>query len=149
MNKNILIIFMLAATLLCLSACSSKSDKSAGTIEPVEQQSSADAANDATDYHEGLPTVIDFYATWCGPCKQIAPLFDQLKVQYANQLNFVRVDVDADPQQAQKYGIEAMPTFVFLDADGKEVNRIIGADAEGLRQAAKESSAASAATAAL
>lgn len=148
MNKNILIIFMLAATLLCLSACSSKSDKSAVTTEPVEQQSSADANNDATDYHDGLPTVIDFYATWCGPCKQIAPLFDQLKVQYANQLNFVRVDVDADPQQAQKYGIEAMPTFVFLDAEGKEVNRIIGADAEGLRQAAKELSTGSASSAA-
>lgn len=139
MNKTLLSILILAAALLPgLSACDSKSDRGGKShSESVETAAPVQTAGEK-NIREGLPTVIDFYATWCGPCKQISPLFDRLKVQYDGQVNFVRVDVDADPATAREYGIEAMPTFVILDAAGKEVNRIIGADADGLRKAVQE-----------
>ncbi|CCA74139.1 related to TRX2-thioredoxin II [Serendipita indica DSM 11827] len=59
-------------------------------------------------------TVIDFHATWCGPCKMIAPTFEKLAQQYAGKVNFVKVDVDEAQEVAQKYSVTAMPTFIFL-----------------------------------
>ena len=81
------------------------------------------------------PTLVDFFATWCGPCKAIAPVFDVLKGEYGEKINFVSVDVDADNETARRYGIEAMPTFVILDSEGEEIRRIVGADAEALSAA--------------
>lgn len=78
-------------------------------------------------------TVIDFYATWCGPCKQIAPVFDELMNVYDKDFNFRRIDIDEKSAVADQFNVEAVPTFVFLDAKGNEVHRIVGADADGLR----------------
>ncbi|MBU6453960.1 MAG: thioredoxin [Cyanobacteria bacterium REEB67] len=58
------------------------------------------------------PVFIDFYATWCGPCKTIAPAVDELSDQYRNTVKFVRVDVDKAPKTAERYGIEPLPTLV-------------------------------------
>jgi thioredoxin 1 len=118
-------------------ACSGKknnvndslSDTSAAdTQEIVEDSVSNEALNDS------LPTVVDFFATWCGPCKKMEPLFEQLKEKYAGKVNFVTIDVDKYPYDAQRFGVDAMPTFVFLNADGDEVDRIVGADPAGLKQ---------------
>ena len=95
----------------------------------------ANPASAGVELREGLPSVIDFYATWCGPCKAIAPVFEVLKGEYGEKINFVSVDVDADNETARRYAIEAMPTFVFLDSEGKEVRRIVGADAGALSAA--------------
>lgn len=84
---------------------------------------------------EGLPTVIDFYATWCGPCKAISPLFEMLRSEYSDRINFRSVDVDIQTDVAEKYNITAMPTFVFLDSEGNEINRIVGADRNALASA--------------
>ena len=89
-------------------------------------------------YQQGLPTVIDFYATWCGPCKAISPFFEKLKGEYSDKVNFVSIDVDQDTETAMKYSVSAMPTFVFLDADGNEIKRIVGADPEGLSSAVED-----------
>lgn len=82
----------------------------------------------------GKPSVIDFYADWCGPCRQIAPLFHELESQLGETVNFYRVNVDEDRVTAMKYQIEAMPTFIFLDKEGKEIDRLVGADPEALKQ---------------
>jgi thioredoxin len=58
------------------------------------------------------PVFIDFYATWCGPCKTIAPAVDDLADEYKNTVKFVRVDVDKAPKTAERYGIEPLPTLV-------------------------------------
>lgn len=85
----------------------------------------------------GLPTVIDFSATWCPPCKMIAPAVHELAEKSKDTVNFEFIDIDKNREMAAKYGVEAVPTFVILDADGKEVNRIVGADIEGLTAAVK------------
>lgn len=86
----------------------------------------------------GLPTVLDFYATWCGPCKQIAPLFHDLEKSYSGKIRFVSIDVDTDVEIASRYNIQAMPTFVFLDKDGQEVDRLVGADPAQLQEKVKK-----------
>jgi thioredoxin 1 len=81
-----------------------------------------------------LPKVIDFSATWCGPCKRIAPLVDQLEREYHGRVDFQKVDIDQNRQLAGRYKIRAVPTFVFFDANGRVVNRIEGASPQELRE---------------
>lgn len=90
----------------------------------------SDSGQQATD--SNLPTVIDFYATWCGPCKMIAPLLDSIQQKYRGRLNVIRIDVDQDPATASSYGVSSIPTFVFLNKEGKEMTRLVGADGEAL-----------------
>lgn len=75
--------------------------------------------------------VIDFFATWCGPCKRIAPFFEKL-AESVKSVSFFKVDVDESPDLVNEFDVSAMPTFVFLK-DGKEVKRVEGADMYGLQ----------------
>lgn len=72
------------------------------------------------------PVLIDFYATWCGPCKMMAPIIDEVARDYAGKLKVVKVDVDESGETAATYGVTAMPTFVVFK-DGQEVWRRLGA----------------------
>ncbi len=74
---------------------------------------------------EGV-VVIDFFATWCGPCKRIAPAFEELAKKFS-RITFLKVDVDEAQDIASKYDVNSLPTFVFLK-NGVEVHRIEGAD---------------------
>jgi len=76
--------------------------------------------------------VIDFTATWCGPCKAIAPLFGQLAAEHAGDAVFLKVDVDENAETAAKYQVSAMPTFLFLKG-GEVVDRLMGANPDHLR----------------
>ena len=71
-------------------------------------------------------TIVDFYATWCGPCKQIAPKIEELAVKKPN-VNFLKVDVDQSRELAMKYKISAMPTFIAFQK-GEQVDMFMGAD---------------------
>lgn len=72
-------------------------------------------------------TVLDFNATWCGPCKQLTPVFDQAAKAFANKAEFVSVDIDANPQTATAFGVEAVPTVVIMTPDGK-TQRYVGTE---------------------
>lgn len=74
-------------------------------------------------------TVIDFYATWCGPCKQYAPTLEKLAAEKMPGVNFVKVDVDKVKDVAQQYQIEALPTTVIME-NGKETKRLVGVQSE-------------------
>ena len=71
--------------------------------------------------------LVDFFAERCGPCKMIAPYFDQLATQYAGKVSFYKIDVDQQPFLSQTQGIRAMPTFKFFK-DGANVETVVGAD---------------------
>jgi len=74
--------------------------------------------------------VLDFFATWCGPCKQISPKVDELARQEQNVV-FLKVDVDECEDIATDYGVESMPTFVFIK-NGKKVDTMSGANRDRL-----------------
>lgn len=74
--------------------------------------------------------VIDFFATWCGPCKKIAPFYDELAKVYPN-VAFLKVDVDESGEIVERFNVNAMPTFVFLK-DSQIVKVIEGADVKGI-----------------
>lgn len=78
--------------------------------------------------------IADFYATWCPPCKQIAPIYNQLSSTHATpgKFAFVKVNVDEQREVAGQYGVTAMPTFMLFK-DGKKVEEIRGADVRGLK----------------
>lgn len=151
--KHLLLTAVIAA-MLCLSACNSKPDtnnrqpsaptptetqsapqtpeppKAAETPEtPETAEPSTGAGGEITALNFDKPTVVDFYATWCGPCKTIAPILQRLEAKYAGRVDFVRVDVDRNNALAAEWEIEAVPTLLFA-ADGKVVERSIGALSE-------------------
>ncbi len=75
---------------------------------------------------ESRVVVIDFWATWCGPCRMIAPIINQLAEEYANQAVVGKVDVDANPEIAMKYGVRSIPTILYIK-DGVVVDKHVGA----------------------
>jgi thioredoxin 1 len=81
-----------------------------------------------------LPVVVDFWATWCAPCRAIAPILEKLAVEYDGKLVIAKVDTDENPNFAQKFGVQGIPTLLML-FHGQELDRIIGAVPEAkLRQ---------------
>lgn len=75
--------------------------------------------------HEGL-AVVDFWATWCGPCRMVAPILDQLAAEYNGKLKVTKLDVDANPSTAMRFNVRSIPTILFFK-NGKLVDTIIGA----------------------
>ena len=72
------------------------------------------------------PVLVDFWATWCGPCKAIAPTVDQMAVDYAGKLKVVKVDVDANMEVSNRYGILSIPALLLFK-NGQVVEKLVGA----------------------
>lgn len=72
---------------------------------------------------------LDFWAPWCGPCKMMEPIFEELAKEYSDKAEFIKINVDEDPQTASKYGVMSIPTYV-VEKDDKEVGRKIGVTAK-------------------
>jgi len=85
-----------------------------------------DANFDAVVGQTTLPVLVDFWATWCGPCKMMAPQFEQAARRLKGRALLVKVDTDANPQVAGRYAIRSIPTLVRLQG-GREVKRQAGA----------------------
>ena len=75
---------------------------------------------------QGLPVVIDFSATWCGPCKKIAPIIEELAAEYEGKVNIFKCDVDENDELTSKFGIRNVPTVIFLKGE-EVVDKHVGA----------------------
>ena len=75
---------------------------------------------------DAKPIFVDFWATWCAPCRAMESTFEKLAENYSGQFNFVKVNVDEDPELAAKFGIRSIPTLILVK-DGKVTDQLIGA----------------------
>lgn len=134
--------YLIGAAAVCLAAsmtaCGSK-----GTSKDSEQtQKEVSAEKEEVEYVQTLAddealrpdqsldkiTILDFNATWCMPCKKFAPAFDKVAEQKYGEINFVSVDIDECPKTAQAFGVQAVPTVIILDKDGKVLKTFVGTE---------------------
>lgn len=74
---------------------------------------------------ESKPTIVDFFATWCGPCKMLSPILEKVEEDSKGEFNIIKVDVDESYDVAKKYGIMSVPTMIIFK-DGDEQEKIVG-----------------------
>lgn len=130
-------LFSYMAALVVLVSCNSKSEQNANeTIDGNETvKSEMPVANSEdegqtewikqTTIMSSKPMVIDFFATWCGPCKELAPILDELEQKHKGDVIFQRIDVDKEPELAQEFNVEAIPMLLFVTPKG-EYQSIMG-----------------------
>jgi len=140
--KKTLYAAAVAFTAMAAASCSSSADKSTAAESETATEQAAPESVGATDgvitvtddsqFRPGMKpevaTVIDFNATWCGPCKMLAPAFDKAAGEFAGKVKFYSVDIDKNPQTAQAFGVTAIPTLVFVSIDGNATT-YVGTDA--------------------
>lgn len=133
--KLIKTTFAFLSLLIAVSACASNGkdnkvkqneEKSMKTIhltkaEFLNKVYNYEANPDNWKYEGDKPAIVDFYATWCGPCKTLSPILEELAEEYNGQIYIYKVDVDQERELAAAFGIQSIPTMLFIPKDGKPV----------------------------
>lgn len=120
-----------------LASCGGNTEKK-NADQTAPQQTDAAVADTTTNSNgtrtsasgreqgDQMPRVIDFWAEWCQPCKIMKPVFTRLEKEYDGRVAFEAISVDEDEEMAADYDITAIPTFIFIDSNGREVSRLVG-----------------------
>lgn len=94
--------------------------------------------NSEWKYEGDLPAIIDFYADWCGPCKMVAPILEELSDQYDGKLRIYKVDTDKEQELAMAFGIQSIPSILFIPMDDKPQMAAGALPKETLQQVIKD-----------
>lgn len=133
MKKLVLLSVLVAAGLSFSCRGNAKNEAAADDEAYVEQ--TPNVVEEAPVYKvengkiiptNGKPTIVDFSATWCPPCKQLKPIFEKLAEEFKGRINFVTIDVDENPELSQSYAVQNIPMMVFLNKDGQIQNTLVG-----------------------
>ena len=118
-------IFLCLLALIALVACNNKSENQnaegneAVQTEEAVAEESQDGWMKQTTLMANKPIVVDFYATWCGPCKEQAPVLEEIEKKHKDEVIFQRIDVDQRPELAQEFNIEAITLLMFITHTGE------------------------------
>lgn len=120
-KSKILLKIAASAVLVLLASCGGKT-----VTDTVTETAAETVEADNATVAAGLPQVIDFNATWCGPCRMFAPTFEKMEKKYEGKITFLSVDVDENPDMAAQYEVQSIPTVVYINAEGKTVDVTVG-----------------------
>jgi thioredoxin 1 len=138
-----LVYLLMAGLLLPIGSCKNASGESSGAVEALTNETFKQKVfnypvSQQWKYEGKLPAIVDFYATWCGPCKQMSPRLEKIAKEYAGQLVVYKVDTDAEQLLAQSMGIESLPTLVFIPVNGQPQVSVGAIPEETLEKMVKE-----------
>ncbi len=85
-----------------------------------------------------MPCIIDFYADWCGPCKMVEPILEDLSEEYKGKMNIYRIDTGSEPELAAAFGIRSIPSLLFIPKDGKPQMAVGALPREAIEEAIKD-----------
>lgn len=126
MKKSITLLLACVAAML---SCGSGSAGQAGpeviklSTEEFNRKVSGKGIADF-EYLGDKPAIVDFYADWCGPCKRVAPVLEEIAKEYAGEIYVYKVNVDDDPELAERFHIRSIPAIFFISADGEHTHKL-------------------------
>lgn len=137
MKRNIRNIIAALAAIVCLTACGNagakdKKDKDSGTKNVIVLDAAQfnakvyDLSKEGLAYLGDKPAIVDFYATWCGPCQRISPILEELAGEYKDKIVVYKIDVDKAGEVAQTFNVSSIPAILYIPADGEEPVMTIG-----------------------
>ena len=118
-------IYLCLTALVLLTACNRNHNDNNPMVENTQSEMTTNTAEEEqgdwakqSTLLSSKPMVVDFFATWCGPCKELSPILDEIEKGHKGEVIFKRIDVDQEPELAQEFRVEAIPLLLFVAPNG-------------------------------